>query len=209
MVTMATTQLALGVLETLQAELPSGSVLTFSSLFQFMALALLLRNDILLTQAASHPTNIAPDFISPAIKLFLAACCDLCEGDIVDVYWKALKDVVWYSNGEIFGIKDTVPLFANHGQQHGITHTATHGCECATIACSNDALAKSKLQQCLQHSQLAYPTDSIVQDFPLGDLVDDTPLEEDYLLNIDTDGCMQATVAPDLGKTTSTDVAPD
>ncbi|KAG1727376.1 uncharacterized protein EDB91DRAFT_1061168 [Suillus paluster] len=117
---MAATQPALAVLQTLQAELSPGSLLTFSSLFRFMTLASTLRNDILLVQAASHPSNTAPDFISPAINLFLAACCDLSESD-VDVYWKVLKDVMWHSNGDIFGIKDMFPLFANHGRQYGIS----------------------------------------------------------------------------------------
>ncbi|KAG1817196.1 uncharacterized protein BJ212DRAFT_1238860, partial [Suillus subaureus] len=76
------------------AKLSPGSFLTFSGLFRFITLTSALRNDILLMQAASHPPNIAPNVISPAINMFLAACCNLCRSDI-DVYWKALKDVVW------------------------------------------------------------------------------------------------------------------
>lgn len=110
----ATSQLVLAMLQTLQAELPPDSLLTFSSLFRFINLASTLRNDILLIQGASHPPNIAPEFISPTINLFLAACCDLCESD-VDVYWKVLKDVVWHS-GDMFSVKDMSALFANHGQ---------------------------------------------------------------------------------------------
>jgi hypothetical protein len=115
----ATSQPALAMLQTLQAELSPNSLLTFSNLFRFINLTSTLRNDILLVQGASHPPNIAPDFISPAINLFLAACCDLCESD-VDMYWKVLKDVVWYS-GDMFGVEDASVLFSNHGQRYGIS----------------------------------------------------------------------------------------
>ncbi|KAG2125160.1 hypothetical protein DEU56DRAFT_743984 [Suillus clintonianus] len=106
---MAATQPALAVLQTLQAELSPGAPLTFSSPFRFMTLALTLRNDILLIQAASHPSNTAPDFMSPAINLFLAACYGLSESD-VDVHWKVLKDLVWHSDGDIFGIEDIASI---------------------------------------------------------------------------------------------------
>jgi hypothetical protein len=41
----------------------------------------------------------------------------------------------------------------------------------------------------------------------LDDLVDDAPLEEDYILNVDADGRVQATVTPNSGTTTSADEA--
>ncbi|KAG0696840.1 hypothetical protein DFH29DRAFT_812545 [Suillus ampliporus] len=143
----------------LQAELSPGSPLTFSSLFRFMTLASTLRNNILLVQAASHPSNTAPDFISPAINLFLAACCDLSESD-VDVYWKVLKDVMWHSDGDIFGIKDMFPLFANHGRQYGITPRALYPPHqtCLTEGCPAHAKA-SVLKKAEQRQIVLYTLD--------------------------------------------------
>lgn len=121
------------------------------------------------------------------------------------------------------------PLNNNH-DHFCPAHTATHAHKCAIIVCTNDALPKSKvchlaehkavectyqlrgqsrfqLQQRLQRSQVAHPTDSVAQDVPLDDLVDDAPLEEDYILNVDADGRVQATVTPNSGTTTSADEA--
>ncbi|KAG1898662.1 uncharacterized protein F5891DRAFT_981804 [Suillus fuscotomentosus] len=112
-----------------------------------------------------------------------------------------------------------VPL-NNNNHHFCLTHTLTHGHKCAIVGCSNDILIKSKvfhlaeykavknmhqiwgqshfqLQQRLQHSQLANPTDSIAQDVPLDELIDDAPLEEDFTLAVDADGTVQAATAQD------------
>ncbi|KAG2359865.1 hypothetical protein BDR07DRAFT_1452202 [Suillus spraguei] len=150
---MAATQPALAVLQILQAEHSPGSFLTFSSLFRFITLTSALRNDILLTQAASHPPNIAPNVIFPAINMFLAACCNL-HGSDVDVYWKALKDVVWH---------DMSPLCVNHGRQHGITLIAPRALysphqTCLTEGCPVHSKA-SILKKAQQHQVVLYTLD--------------------------------------------------
>ncbi|KAG2159194.1 uncharacterized protein EDB93DRAFT_1076218 [Suillus bovinus] len=112
-----------------------------------------------------------------------------------------------------------VPL-DNNRHHYCPMHTPTHGHKCAIVGCSNDALVKSKvchlvehkavesthqlrgqsrfqLQQHLQRSQLANPTDSIAQDVSLDELIDDAPLEEDLTLAVDADGNVQASVAQD------------
>jgi hypothetical protein len=64
------------------------------ALLQFIRLGTIIKNDIILSQPAMAPIDMAPSQLSPAFQLFLQAGCSITSTE-VDYAWVLLKDVIW------------------------------------------------------------------------------------------------------------------
>ncbi|KAG2131112.1 hypothetical protein BD769DRAFT_1289491, partial [Suillus cothurnatus] len=65
-----------------------------TSLFQFITLATLLKNNIILVEPSLSPTSDSLFIQSPAVTTFLSAGCSISPAEVNDA-WFLLKDVIW------------------------------------------------------------------------------------------------------------------
>ncbi|KAG2051176.1 hypothetical protein BDR06DRAFT_824912, partial [Suillus hirtellus] len=62
--------------------------------FMFASLATSLKDDIILTQPATHNIRKPPLFLLPSIVFFLSTACKLQVAS-VKTYWSVLKSSIW------------------------------------------------------------------------------------------------------------------
>jgi hypothetical protein len=91
--------------------------LTLGSLVTFVTLASKLKDDILLTQPASHLATQPPDVLPPSIIHFLGGCCDLTPLHVGHC-WDALKSVIWHGTELICNRSEA--LFTEYGHRRGL-----------------------------------------------------------------------------------------
>ena len=68
--------------------------LSFTQIFHFIIYSSRIKNDIILTQPASHTPFIPPEYLSPAVQGFLAEVLQV-NVHTVQQCWAAFKDLAW------------------------------------------------------------------------------------------------------------------
>ncbi|TEB17856.1 hypothetical protein FA13DRAFT_1649942 [Coprinellus micaceus] len=93
----------------------------FEHLLRFITLSSRLKDDILLPQPATHPENVPPAVLSPALQVFLSAACPLPSA-IIPSLWKALRTVIW-DPGTLSVFEPSAQMAAHlrHGHNVGLT----------------------------------------------------------------------------------------
>ncbi|KAG1859229.1 hypothetical protein F4604DRAFT_1495511, partial [Suillus subluteus] len=92
--------------------------LTLETIFTFASLATSLKDDIILTQPATHDIDEPPLFLPPSIVTFLSGAC-LLSLESVRMYWGALKNGIW---ADCFTISNKIKdLFDTHGHPYGFS----------------------------------------------------------------------------------------
>lgn len=92
--------------------------ITLETTFTFASLAASLKDDIILTQPATHDIHKPPLFLPPSVITFLSSACTLSSVS-VRTCWSALKDSIWAGNFAVYDkIKD---LFETHGHPYGLS----------------------------------------------------------------------------------------
>ncbi|KAG1772089.1 hypothetical protein EDD22DRAFT_768787 [Suillus occidentalis] len=71
--------------------------ITLETTFTFASLAASLKDDIILTQPATHDIHKPPIFLPPSVITFLGSACTLSSAS-VRMCWSALKDSIWAGN---------------------------------------------------------------------------------------------------------------
>jgi hypothetical protein len=87
-----------------------------TKVFTFFALALYIKNEILLVQPPMHPQHIAPRFIPLDVVKLLSDACGILPVEVERV-WSAIKDAVWMCNP--LDDKAIQTLFREHGTDKG------------------------------------------------------------------------------------------
>jgi hypothetical protein len=88
---------------------------SLTSLFLFITLATLLKNDIILVEPSLSPMTDPPHVLSPAITAFLSVGCSITPAEVSSA-WSLLKDVIW-SGGITIGVGS---LWETHGTRRGV-----------------------------------------------------------------------------------------
>jgi hypothetical protein len=88
---------------------------SLTSLFQFITLATLLKNNIILVEPSLSPTSDSLFIQSPAVTTFLSAGCSISPAEVNDA-WFLLKDVIWSGGITV----DVGQLWETHGTQRGV-----------------------------------------------------------------------------------------
>ncbi|KAG1863772.1 hypothetical protein F4604DRAFT_1586935 [Suillus subluteus] len=97
---------------------------SLTSLFQFITLATLLKNNIILVEPSLSPTSDPPFVLSPAITAFLSAGCSISPAEASGA-WALLKDVIWSGGITI----DVGLLWETHGTRRGyLLYPPSHSC---------------------------------------------------------------------------------
>jgi hypothetical protein len=92
--------------------------LTLETIFTFASLTTSLKDDIILTQPATHDIDEPPLFLPPSIVTFLSGAC-LLSLESVRTCWGALKNGIW---ADCFAISDkNKDLFETHGHPYGLS----------------------------------------------------------------------------------------
>ncbi|KAG0700381.1 hypothetical protein DFH29DRAFT_932267 [Suillus ampliporus] len=103
------------LLQHLKQERGTISNTSLTSLFQFITLATLLKNDIILVEPSLSPMSDPPLVLSPAITAFLSVGCSISPAEVSGA-WSLLKDVIW-SGGITIGVG---LLWETHGTRRGV-----------------------------------------------------------------------------------------
>jgi hypothetical protein len=97
--------------------------LGIKQLVQFIRLAALVKNDILLCQPSKIPDMSVPLVLLPSVSEFLAELVAIVPKEDVAKHWAVLKDKVWSMTGVEVCEEDEKAVHA-HGWKHGLSKSS-------------------------------------------------------------------------------------
>lgn len=94
--------------------------LGIKQLIQFLRLASLVKNDILLCQPSKMPGTSVPLVLPPSVSEFLAESVGIIPKEDVAKHWAVLKDEVWSMTG-VEVCEEDEKAFRAHGWKRGLS----------------------------------------------------------------------------------------
>lgn len=96
------------------------STLTLPAIVQFIVHAFALKDNILLTQPASHDPNTIPEHLSVSVKEYLASVANVTVDQVV-VRWAISREITWDTNEVKRMFEGKEDAFRSHGWIRGIS----------------------------------------------------------------------------------------